>query len=220
MKLIAAAVICLALVFVPPARAKDGLLFDRHTARAAILVLSRRTIPDLRHPARKLIVALPLLAACAACGDGRSATSGAQAAACRGADLAGRFAVVRGSAGAGNISYRLVLRNRSAGTCSLNGLPVVSLRSRAGNALPTHVRTAYPGRLAILVTLRPGQRADATARFSPDVPGPGEQTPGRCEPTAYRLVVTAPGGGATSAAIQPPTSVCEHGLLQFSTYVR
>ena len=78
------------------------------------------------------------------------------------------------------------------------GLPQGRLLGRHGGALPTKIRAAFPGALsAILVTLRPGQSARATARFSPDVPGTGEQTIGACEPTAYRLRVTARGGGTT-----------------------
>lgn len=142
------------------------------------------------------------------------------AAPCRGSQLAGTFSVVRGSAGAGSISYRLVLRNLSSATCTVAGLPQGRLLSQTGKALPTHVRAALPGALtAILVRLAPGARAYATARFSPDVPGVGEPVAGlRCEPTAYRLRVTAPGGGTTTVKVTPPTPVCEHGRLLFSAY--
>jgi Domain of unknown function (DUF4232) len=139
---------------------------------------------------------------------------------CRGGQLSGSFAVVRGSAGAGNVSYALVLRNRSRATCSLSGLPSGRLLGKAGGPLPTRIRAAFPGaQTAILVRLVPRGRAHATARFSPDVPGVGEPTQGtRCERTAYRLRVNAPGGGTTTVPIVPPTPVCEHGQLQFSTY--
>jgi hypothetical protein len=74
---------------------------------------------------------------------------------------------------------------------------------------------------AALIRLAPGQRTKASARFSPDVPGPGEPTTGRkCEPTAYRLRVTARGGGTTTVVVSPPTPVCEHGQLQLSAYGR
>lgn len=139
---------------------------------------------------------------------------------CTGTQLQGSFSVVRGSAGAGNISYRLVLRNTSAATCALTGLPQGRLLSKSGKPLPTHVQAAFPGALAaILVRLAPGRRAFATARFSPDVPGVGEPVAGRrCEPTAYWFRVTAPGGGTTKAKITPATPVCEHGRLLFSSY--
>jgi hypothetical protein len=140
---------------------------------------------------------------------------------CRGSQLQGTFAVVQGSAGAGNITYALRLRNSSKTTCQLTGLPQGRLLGRRGAKLPTLVRAAFPGALAaVLVTLSPGQATRATARFSPDVPGPGEGTKGRCEPTAYTFRVTGQGGGTTAAKVVPPTSVCEHGRLLFSAYGR
>jgi hypothetical protein len=139
---------------------------------------------------------------------------------CAGTQLQGTFSVVRGSAGAGNISYRLVLRNTSDGTCTLTGLPRGRLLGKGGKPLPTHVQAAFPNALtSILVRLAPGRRAFATARFSPDVPGVGEPVAGRrCEPTAYALRVAAPGGGTTTAKVTPATPVCEHGRLLFSAY--
>ena len=81
------------------------------------------------------------------------------------------------------------------------------------------MRAAFPGALtAILATLRPGQSTRATARFSPDVPGAGEQVAGRCEPVAYWFRVAGQGGGSKTVKIAPPTSVCEHGRLLFSAY--
>jgi hypothetical protein len=140
---------------------------------------------------------------------------------CTGAQLGGSFAVVPGSAGAGNIVYRLTLKNRSSQACAVSGLPVVRLLGRIGRPLPTHVRAAFPaGLTAVIVRLAPGARAAATARFSPDVPGVGETTPGQCEPKAWWLRVIAPGGGTTKVAVSPPTPVCEHGQLQFSAYSR
>jgi hypothetical protein len=138
------------------------------------------------------------------------------AAPCRASQLRAAFAVVPGSAGAGNIVYRLALQNRSASPCFVSGLPAVMLLGRSGRALPTHVLAAHPGAgAAAMIALPPAGRARADARFSPDVPGPGE--PGaRCEPVAYRLRVAAPGGGSVIAPITEPTSVCEHGSLQFS----
>jgi hypothetical protein len=140
---------------------------------------------------------------------------------CKGSQLAGTFAVVPGSAGAGNITYALRLRNTSKATCQVTGLPQGRLIGRHGGKLPTHVRAAFPGALAaVLVTLTPGQSTRATARFSPDVPGTGEQTKGSCEPTAYSFRVTGQGGGTTAAKVLPPTPVCEHGRLLFSAYGR
>jgi hypothetical protein len=138
---------------------------------------------------------------------------------CSGSDLTGRFAVIPGSAGAGNIVYRLTLKNRSHASCALTGLPAVRLVAANGDLLPTRVIAAGPKILVVLVRLAPGKSAQATARFSPDVPGPGEPTANRrCERTAAKLRVTAKGGGSTTVPIAPPTPVCEHGQLQFSRY--
>jgi hypothetical protein len=81
------------------------------------------------------------------------------------------------------------------------------------------VRAAHPGQLtAVLVTLAPGDSTLATARFSPDVPGTGEQMSGPCEPKSYWFRVRAPGGGTTTVKVLPPTPVCEHGTMSFSAY--
>src|SRR5207248_6410835 len=105
-------------------------------------------------------------------------------ASCSGAQLKGSFTVVRGSAGAGSITYKLTLRNVSSRMCTVTGLPQGRLLGKTGKALPTHVKAAFPGALtAILVRLAPGATTFAAARFSPDVPGVGEPTAGtKCEP--------------------------------------
>jgi uncharacterized protein DUF4232 len=140
---------------------------------------------------------------------------------CKGAQLAGTFDVIRGSAGAGNISYALVLKNVSKTTCSVTGLPLGHLLGVSGKPVPTRVRPAFPGALAaVLVRLAPGGRARATARFSPDVPGVGEGGGPQCEPVARWFRVSALGGGTTRVPLRPRTPVCEHGLLQFSAYSR
>lgn len=141
---------------------------------------------------------------------------------CTGQQLSGSLSVVRGSAGAGNIVYSLRLRNRSREPCIVAGIPAAQLLGRDGRPLPTRVRAATAAaRTPVLVTVRRGRSAIATARFSPDVPGPGEPTlvSGKCEPTAYRLRVAALGGGTTTVPVLPPTPVCEHGSLQASGYV-
>lgn len=138
---------------------------------------------------------------------------------CAGADMSGLFYVVPGSAGAGQITYALRLRNRSARACFVSGLPRLQLLGRTGKLLPTHVWPAHPGALAaIRVLLAPGKYAVATARFSPDVPGAGEQVSGPCEPKAFRARVWPPGGGSGSFVVRlaPPTPVCEKGRLVFS----
>ncbi len=137
---------------------------------------------------------------------------------CNAARLSGTFAAVPGSAGAGNIVYALRLKNTSSSTCTVTGIPGVTLLDRRLRTLPTHVMPAHPGALtAVLVQLAPGRSASATARFSPDVPGPGEPVSARhCEPLAYTLLVRPNGGGSIRAPIRPPTPVCEHGGMSWS----
>lgn len=146
-----------------------------------------------------------------------TSSSPAAAPACTGGDLGGSFAVVPGSAGAGNVSYSLTLTNTSAASCYVSGIPEVKLLDAQGAALPTTVSAAQPGQgTAAKIVLAPGGSAKAEARFSPDVPGPGEQQPGQCEPTAHQLKVTASGGGTVVVPVNPPTPVCEHGSLSMS----
>jgi hypothetical protein len=146
-------------------------------------------------------------------------TGPAEAAACTDADLAGSFAVVPGSAGAGNIVYSLRLTNTSASPCFVSGLPAGALLDRNGSPLPTHGSAAQPGQAtAARIVLQSGDAAKADARFSPDVPSTGEQQTGPCEPKAYVLRVTVSGGGTVAAPISPPTAVCGHGSLSFSVF--
>jgi hypothetical protein len=134
---------------------------------------------------------------------------------CTGAQLSSTFKAVPGSEGAGNIVYALRVTNTSKKTCTLKGLPAGQLLGKTGKRLPTKVIEGVRG--TILVHLAPGKSTSATARFSPDVPGPGEN--GRqCEPVSYWFRIAAQGGGTTKAKITPPTSVCEHGQLQFTAY--
>jgi Protein of unknown function (DUF4232) len=139
---------------------------------------------------------------------------------CRGSQLSATFTVIPGSRGAGNVGYALRLQSRSPSACFVSGLPKLQLLERTGLTLPTRVRAESPRALtAVRVVVKPGSFASASARFTPDVPGPGESGP-RCEPTAYRVRVTVPpGGGTTLAAVQPPTPVCVHGSMTMSVLV-
>jgi hypothetical protein len=152
----------------------------------------------------------------------KTVTSAAAAAAtspCASSDLAGSFRGVPGSAGAGQISYALVVKNTSGSACFVTGLPVVQLLGADGSNLPTKVSAEQPGATtAVKVSLGPGGSAGAQARFSPDVPGVGETQTGACEPKAVQMRVTAPGGGTFDVPVTPPTSVCEHGSLRFDVY--
>jgi len=140
-------------------------------------------------------------------------------AACSSSQLSGSFAGIEGSAGAGQISYRLTLTNTGTTACFVQGLPQVQLLGTTGSALPTST-SAEPPVVANppKVSLQPNGAATADARFSPDVNGTGDNSPGQCQPTATVLRVTAPGGGTVDAPIQPPTPVCERGSLHFKDF--
>jgi len=141
------------------------------------------------------------------------------AAACSGTDLGGSFDAVPGSAGAGQISYALTVTNSSASACFVSGIPQLQLLDAQGGAVPTTVSAEQPGQgTAAKVVLQPGASATAQARFSPDVPGPGDsQQPGPCEPTSHQLTVTI-GGGTVTVPVSPPTPVCEHGSLRMTLF--
>jgi len=148
-----------------------------------------------------------------------TASSQSSAAPCTGDQLSGTFAVVPGSAGAGQISYRLKVVNTSSDACFVSGLPSVLLIDEQGGKLPTNATAEQPGTTtAVKVVLQPQESAVAEARFSPDVPGTGEPTAGNdCEPKAFTLHVTF-ADGSVEAPIQPPTPVCEHGALRFRVF--
>jgi Protein of unknown function (DUF4232) len=148
-----------------------------------------------------------LLAALAAPGCSSAATCGG---------LSGSFSVVPNSQGAGNILYTLRLKNGGSASCLLRGLPALRLLGAHGKPLPTHI-SLDPRYHARTFLLRPGRTATATARFTPDVPGPGETTVGACEPVAHTARVTA-GGATVVVPLRPPTRVCVHGHLTFTTY--
>jgi Domain of unknown function (DUF4232) len=135
-----------------------------------------------------------------------------QMAKCTGSDLSATFAVQPGSAGAGNIVYTLTLTNSSSSTCALAGSPALQLVDKSGNALPTHASPA-PGSEQVGKELPPGASMSYDARFSPDVPGTGDQQTGRCQPVATTLRVAIPAGGTVDAQVSPPTSVCEQGTI-------
>ncbi len=147
----------------------------------------------------------------------RTVTAPASSAdACTGSSLTGAFKVLAGSAGAGQIVYELTLTNVGQSACFVSGLPVAQLVDASGKSLPTHVIAARAGTAAAAkIVLAPGSTANARARFSPDVAGTGDQQTGACQPEASTLRVTPNGGGTLDVAIQPPTSVCEQGQLQF-----
>ena len=148
-------------------------------------------------------------------------TSRPASAPCAGGSLQGTFALIPGSPGAGQTSYRLTLTNTGAGSCWLQGIPQVQLLGTTGAANPTNATAAPPAPAnPAKVSLAHGGSATSDARFSPDVPGTGDKNqPGPCEDTSTVLRVTAPGGGTIDAPMQPPTPVCERGSLRFTVFV-
>ena len=140
----------------------------------------------------------------------------AKAKPCQGTDLAGTFAVIPNSAGAGQIAYTLVVRNSSPGPCSVQGIPKGTLLGANGTELPTDVKASSGAGKPVV--LPPGASATAQARFSPDVAGQGDSQSGACQPPAHTFQLNAGGGGVTEAPIKPPTSVCQQGTLHFEAF--
>lgn len=150
-------------------------------------------------------------------GSATTSTTTSSAAPCNASDVSATFAVEQGSAGAGNIVYKLTLTNTSSASCFVSGLPQVQLQDSNHKNLPTKPSAQPPGsQTAAQATLAAGGTAFSEARFSPDVPGVGESG-NPCEPKAFILQVTV-GSGTVDANIDPPTSVCSHGALQLTNY--
>jgi hypothetical protein len=143
-----------------------------------------------------------------------AAPGSSQAAGC--GSLTGSFKAVPNSAGAGNIVFALRLKNGGTSSCLLGGLPQVRLLGTTGKPLPTKV-LRDPRFTPKPFALRAGRTATAEARFTPDVPGPGEQSSGPCEPLAHTLRVVA-GGVTVVVPVLPPTRVCVHGRMTFTPY--
>jgi hypothetical protein len=187
-------------------------------------------------PVRRLALIGALALAVAGCGGTKTVTvtqtltatrtvtttaAPAAGAACTGGDLSATFALVPGSAGAGQIVYRLTVKNASQAACWLSGLPQAQLLDASGSPLPTHVVSSRRGvGTAARLVLQPGEAATAEARFSPDVAGTGDKQSGACQPQAATLRLRPNGGGTVDAPVQPPTSVCEQGTLQFDLLSR
>lgn len=146
-------------------------------------------------------------------------TGGASAAnACTGDAMSGTFKAVPGSAGAGTIVYRLSVTNTSPVACYVSGLPQVQLLGANGSDLPTHVVPEQQGLdTSAKIVLQPNGSATADARFSPDVNGTGDSTTGQCQPKSVTMRV-AFGGAPLDVAVNPATSVCEQGQLQFKIF--
>jgi hypothetical protein len=186
---------------------------------------------------RALVIAGGVVALAAGCGGGGSTTvtvartvttsrtvtvtttPAAEAApACLGSGLSGTFAVIPGSAGAGQIAYGLRLVNESDHPSSLTGIPKeAQLLGTDGAELPTTVFAERPSDTPEPIELAPGDAAVADARFSPDVPGGSEQGDNPCEPKSASLRVVV-GSASVEVPVQPPTPVCERGSLGFRNF--
>ena len=134
------------------------------------------------------------------------------AAPCTGSDLSVTFKVQPGSAGAGNIVYTLALANTSSSTCTFAGWPKLVFLAKDSSVLPTDV-VPEPGSSAIDRQLVTGGSISYDARFSPDVPGTGDQQTGACQRTATAVRLAPPGGGTVDGPVSPPTSICEQGRI-------
>jgi len=143
---------------------------------------------------------------------------------CHTRDLAGSFTVVVGSAGMGNIDYAITLTNIAPHPCTLYGYPGLLLLDMRSAPLPTNV-LRIPDSAKRLITLPPGGIATAFGRFTPDVPGAGDNTTvpstgaWACQPTAVYTRITPPDETTHLVVkVTPPTPVCQSGLIQVSAF--
>jgi hypothetical protein len=135
---------------------------------------------------------------------------------CQGTDIAGTFAQIPNSAGAGQIAYALTVKNTSASACTVRGIPQGTLLGADGTELPTRVKASGDAGKPVVLPL--GASATAQARFSPSVAGDGDSQSGACQPEAHTFQLSAEGGGVTEAPVKPPTSVCQRGTLNFEAF--
>lgn len=133
--------------------------------------------------------------------------------ACSKSMLVVKMSVIKGSFGAGHVSYRLTVKNRGPGNCLLSTYPGLKLLTAKGKGLPTKVIRTQKAKTNVIPV---GETAKATLRFSPDIPGPGEPKTGTCEPKASKIKVSLSGGSSVVGPIKPATSVCERGTMRMT----
>lgn len=131
--------------------------------------------------------------------------------ACKGSELTASFDLIPGSAGAGNIVYALKITNSSSTRCQLV-LTGWQLLGPSGTENPTNIQLPATPTLSLAA----GASVTYNARFTPDVPGPGETTPGQCEPSSATLRIDV-ATGTVNAPIAPPTAVCQHGSMTLTS---
>ena len=204
------------------------------TTRGALIVAMIARTGTVEGDVKPLVVLVLLLGLLAGCGGTKTVTvtqtvtktvtktvtttaAPSAAAACSGADLSGSFA--RGPRERRGRSDQL-----RADADELVGVGLLRLGNPAAPAPRRAGRRIVDGRVGRAAgsgdhgedrAPGPGAAATAPARFSPDVPGVGEQSQGACEPTAHQLKVTI-GGGSVTVPVSPPTPCCEHGALRLS----
>ena len=135
-----------------------------------------------------------------------SASAAAAPRRCAVTDLRATFSHVPDSDATGHTLYALRIVSRG-GSCVLVGDAKLQLLGARGQSLPTDLL----GRITPGTITRSGFAADL--ELSPDLFGPGEPENGPCEPTAERLRLTTSAGQLT-AAVTPPTPVCERGRMR------
>jgi hypothetical protein len=153
------------------------------------------------------IITMTSLAAIAAFAAGSASGSVTQ---CSALHLSAKMTVIGGSRGAGNVSYKLTLKNNGPGSCLINKHPGLRLVGKSGLGLPTHVKKIGSNGF---VSIQAGKSVSQQLRFSPDIPGPGEPSHGACEPAAHKIVVSL-NPTTVRGPILPPTPVCGHGAIQ------
>jgi len=124
----------------------------------------------------------------------------------------------------GDIDYAATLTNAASHSCTLYGYPGLLLLDAKYAPLPTDA-LRIPDPAKRLIILPAGGIATAFGRFTPDVPGVGDNTtvpPGGvwvCQPTAVHIQIIPPDETTHLVVkVTPPTSVCQSGLMQVSAF--
>ncbi|MGI8493486.1 MAG: DUF4232 domain-containing protein [Acidimicrobiales bacterium] len=123
------------------------------------------------------------------------------------------FTIIPGSAGAGHVEGRIVLVNVGTNPCRTGGYVGVQLLGASDTPLPTKV-VRDTGTPVTTIVVPAGGAASALVRFSPDVPGPGDNPGPSCQPVASGSEITPPNDTSFVIAHGPQSSVCEQGTLE------
>jgi hypothetical protein len=117
---------------------------------------------------------------------------------------------------AGQRYAEIVLTNRGAGSCVINGYGGVGLLAAGGRALPSRQDrdTTVPG---APVTLRPGATAVSRLHWGA-VTSTGDSQRGQCQPTPTTLTVIPPDERAALRIAWALGPVCDRGRLEQQAY--